>query len=132
MDFNLKIGLSKEMKEAVTEENIAGKFGSGSIDVYATPAMIGLMEKVSLNMIQPLLPEGFTTVGVSVNVKHCAATPIGLGVRAKSELIEIDGRRLTFRVEAYDDVEKIGEGSHERVIIKLDKFMEKNSKKIIK
>jgi len=129
MDFNLTTGLTGEVHDIVNEENTARKFGSGSIDVYATPAMVGLIEHAALNAVDPLLPEGFSTVGIDLNVKHLAATPIGLKVRAVAELMEIDGRRLVFRVEAFDEKEKIGEGTHQRYIVQLDKFMAKNAQK---
>jgi fluoroacetyl-CoA thioesterase len=125
MDFNLQLGLSGEATETVTENNTARKYGSGNIDVYATPAMIGLMENAALKGVDPILPEGWSTVGIEINVKHMAATPVGFTVRAKSELIEVDGRRLVFKVEAYDESEKIGEGMHQRFIVQLDKFLSK-------
>lgn len=129
MDFNLKTGLTGTATEQVTTENTAKMYGSGSIDVYATPAMIGLMENASLNAVDPLLPEGFSTVGIHLDVKHLAATPIGLTATAQAELIEIDGRRLVFKIEAFDNKEKIGEGTHQRFIIQLDKFMAKTEAK---
>jgi predicted thioesterase len=113
----------------VTENNTARKFGSGSIDVYATPAMIGLIEHAALNAVDPLLPRGFSTVGTELNIRHIAATPIGLRVRATAKLMEIDGRKLVFQVEAYDEREKIGEGMHQRYIVQVDKFMGKNAQK---
>lgn len=123
MEFNLKVGLAAEVKEMVTPDNTAKKYGSGSIDVYATPAMIGLLENASLSAVDPLLPAGFSTVGISLNVKHMAATPIGMEVTAKAELIKVDGKKLTFKVEAFDGKDKIGEGEHERFIVELSKFM---------
>ncbi|ATW27019.1 thioesterase family protein [Candidatus Formimonas warabiya] len=129
MEFNLKTGLRGEITEQVRENNTARRFGSGSIDVYATPAMIGLMEKAALSAVDPLLPEGFATVGIDLAVQHLAATPLGMTVKAKAELTELDGRRLVFRVEAADEVEKIGEGQHQRFIIQVDKFLEKSARK---
>ena len=123
MEFNLQIGMLGEAKEQVTSENTAKKYGSGSIDVYATPAMIGLMENASLSAVDASLPEGYSTVGISLNVKHMAATPIGMEATAKAELVEIEGKRLKFKVEAYDQKDKIGEGEHERFIVELNKFM---------
>lgn len=129
MEFNLQEGLIGEFKEPVTENNTARKYGSGSIDVYATPAMVGLIEHAALSAVDPLLPAGFTTVGIEINVKHLAATPVGMTVHARAELKEIDGRRLVFHVEAFDDLEKIGEGVHQRYIVQSDKFMAKNARK---
>ncbi|MDD2497403.1 MAG: thioesterase family protein [Desulfitobacteriaceae bacterium] len=129
MDLNLKVGLTGEAQDSVTTENTAKKYGSGSIDVYATPAMIGLIENAALSAVDSLLPEGFTTVGIELNVKHLAATPIGMAVKAKAALVQVDGRRLVFKVEAFDDVEKIGEGEHQRFVVQVDKFMAKSINK---
>jgi fluoroacetyl-CoA thioesterase len=124
-DFNLKIGTLGEARTKVTYENTAIKYGSGSVSVFATPAMIGLMEKASINSIDSYLPKGYATVGTKVEIKHIAATPIGMEVVAQSELLEIDGLKLKFKIEAYDGKEKIGDGTHTRYIIKLDDFIEK-------
>lgn len=125
----LVIGTLGESKTTVTEKNTAIAYGSGGVAVFATPAMIGLMENAALNSVQPLLPEGMTTVGINLKVNHTAATPLGMQVVAKAELIEVDGKRLVFKVEAFDDLDKIGEGTHERFIIDLEKFMKKNEEK---
>jgi predicted thioesterase len=129
MEFNLKVGMTAEKHDQVTNENTAMRYGSGSAAVYATPAMIGLMEGTCLATVDPHLPEGMATVGIRLDVRHLSATPIGLGVRAAAELIEISGKRLTFKMEAFDDKEKIGEGIHERYIIDVKKFMEKAQSK---
>ncbi|KKM09135.1 hypothetical protein SY88_20565 [Clostridiales bacterium PH28_bin88] len=123
--MELRVGLKGEARDRVTEENTAIRYGSGSVAVYATPAMIGLMEKASLSSVDPLLPEGQATVGTRLDVRHLAATPLGFEVVARAELVEVDGRRLVFRVEAFDDREKIGEGLHERYVITLEKFLRK-------
>lgn len=123
--MELHVGLRGEARVKVDESNTAVRFGSGSVLVFATPAMIGLMEKAALTSVDPLLGEGMATVGVELNVKHLAATPMGMDVAAVSELIEIDGKRLVFRVEAFDAKEKIGEGVHQRYIISLAKFMDR-------
>jgi Predicted thioesterase len=129
-DFGLKVGRTGEARTMVTEENTALKFGSGAIKVYATPAMIGLMEKASINCVDSSLPQGFASVGTKVEVKHLAATPVGMEVVAEAELIEEDGPKLKFRITAYDGKEKIGEGTHNRYIIKLDEFLKKAESKI--
>jgi Predicted thioesterase len=129
-DFGLKVGRTGEARTMVTEENTALKFGSGTIKVYATPAMIGLMEKASINCVDSSLPQGFASVGTKVEVKHLAATPVGMEVVAEAELIEEDGPKLKFRITAYDGKEKIGEGTHSRYIIKLDEFLKKAESKI--
>ena len=124
-DFNLKIGMLGEARTKVTYENTAIKYGSGTVSVFATPAMVGLMEKASIGSVDRYLPKGYATVGTKVEIKHIAATPIDMEVVAQSELLEIDGPKLKFKVEAYDDREKIGEGTHTRYIIKLDDFIKK-------
>jgi len=129
MEFNLKTGLTCERKEAVTENNVASNYGSGIVAVYSTPAMVGLMEGAALSCVGPLLPEGWSTVGMSLDVKHLAATPIGMTARATAELTVIEGKKLVFKVEAFDDKEKIGEGIHERYIIDMKKFMAKIDEK---
>ncbi|MEW6661802.1 MAG: thioesterase family protein [Bacillota bacterium] len=123
--MELTTGLRGEARGKVDAGNTAVKYGSGSVDVFATPAMIGLMEKAALTSVDSLLGEGMATVGIALDVKHLAATPMGMEVVATSELVEIDGKRLVFRVEAWDGKEKIGEGTHQRYIISLAKFMEK-------
>lgn len=129
MDFNLQIGMTAEKSEEVTENNTAIKYGSGGVAVYATPAMIGIMEGTCLAAVDPFLPKGMSTVGIHLDVKHTAATPVGMSVRATAKLIEISGKRLTFTVEAYDNKEKIGEGTHQRYIIDLAKFLQKAQEK---
>jgi len=113
----------------VTRENTAAAVGSGGVDVFATPMMVALMEMAALRLVQPHLAEGETTVGTIVNVKHTAATPLGMSVRAVARLDAVDGRRLVFTVEAYDDREKIGEGTHERFVVQLQKFLDRVNKK---
>jgi len=118
-------GLVGQSEMVVHEENTAGHLGSGNVAVLATPEMIRLMEKAAVAAVDHLLPEGRRTVGVAVNVRHLAATPLGMMVRAQAELVAIQGRELTFRVQADDEVERIGEGEHRRVIIELERFTEK-------
>jgi fluoroacetyl-CoA thioesterase len=128
-ESGLKPGISGQAIVSVSDENTAIKFGSGSVTVFATPAMIGLMEKAAINAVDNLLPPGFATVGTHLDVKHLAATPLKMIVIAKAELIEISENKLKFKVEAFDEVEKIGEGSHTRYIIKLEKFLDRTNKK---
>lgn len=122
MEGILRPGLVGEARLRVEEANTASHLGSGQVPVLATPEMIRLMEQASVAAVDPLLPEGSRTVGVHVDVKHIAATPVGLEVTARAELVEVEGRRLTFRVEASDERERIGEGTHQRVIIDLARF----------
>lgn len=125
MNHELLPGSIGEATVQVTAGNTAEAYGSGLLPVFSTPAMIALMEEAAVNCTGKYLEEGTTTVGTALNVRHLAATPMGLGVRARAELTEVSGRRLTFHVEAYDDREMIGEGTHERFIIQSDKFMTK-------
>jgi len=118
-------GLIGTAQVEVNETNTAIAYGSGGISVFATPAMIGLMEKAALSSVDPLLPEGYTTVGIKVDVEHVAATPVGGNVRAQSKLLQIDGRRLVFDVQAHDDMRMVGRGTHERFIIQADKFLQR-------
>lgn len=129
MDYNLKLGMTGMKEDMVTEKNTAMAYGSGEVAVYATPAMIGLMENASLSAVDPHLPEGMATVGTRLDVKHLTATPTGMKVRAVAELLEIEGKRLLFKIEAFDEKEKIGEGIHERFIINLAKFLSKCEEK---
>ncbi len=121
----LKPGLTGTTEMTVKVGNTAKEVGSGSVAVFATPMLVAIMENAAINALKGNLPEGSTTVGMDVNIKHLAATPLGMKVVAKAELLEVDGRRLSFRVEAYDDVEKVGEGTHQRFILDQEKFMAK-------
>ena len=116
MDFSdvLKPGLAGEKTETVSGKNTADSWGSGGLPVFATPAMIALMEITALSVVDPLLPKGWSTVGTELNVRHLSATPPGMEVRVRAELLEVDGRRLLFSVEAFDGAGKIGEGTHSR------------------
>ena len=123
--INLKVGLTASIETKVFNKNSAEEMGSGDLNVYATPAMICLKERCAMSAVSLHLPKGYTTVGTAVNIKHMAATPIGMKVKAVAELIAIEGRKLTFKVEAFDAKEKIGEGQHERYIVESVKFREK-------
>jgi predicted thioesterase len=128
----LHIGLSAELTAQVTEENSASAWGSGNLPVFATPAMIALMEGASAAAVQDSLPPGCSTVGTELKVRHLSATPVGLEVRARGELAGQDGRRLSFKVEAWDPAGKIGEGVHERFIVENERFLKKTREKIKK
>lgn len=129
MDLNLAPGLTGEKSDVVTENNTAICYGSGNVPVYATPAMIGLMEGAAVAALAAHLPGGVSTVGTDLKVKHTAATPVGLTVRATAELLEVDGRRLVFAVQAFDEREQIGAGTHERFVIQVEKFLAKAAAK---
>ncbi|MGZ3637379.1 MAG: thioesterase family protein [Ktedonobacterales bacterium] len=121
--MGLEVGIHGDASLVVGEEQTAAAFGAGGVRVFGTPVMIGLMENAAWRLVQPELAEGETTVGTLVNVRHLAATPVGGHVVATAELMEIDGRRLVFRVSARDDIQLIGEGIHERALVQLDRFL---------
>jgi predicted thioesterase len=125
MDIQIPLGVKGKEELVVTFEETAAKYGSGLVEVYATPAMVALMEKTCLNSVLPYLPEGFGTVGIKVDISHSKATPVGMKVTCESTLIEVDRRRLVFELQAFDEKGEIGRGRHERFIIDTRKFMEK-------
>ncbi|MBP2027538.1 putative thioesterase [Acetoanaerobium pronyense] len=129
MEFNLKEGMDFKIEITVEQKHTAETLGSGGVKVFATPMMIALMEGAALKAVEEYLPEGYSTVGTHLNVSHIGATPLGMKAYALAKLIKIEGKKLTFEVEAHDESGKIGEGTHERFIIQKDRFMEKvNSK----
>ncbi len=121
----LETGIQGRAETVVNDTNTAAAVGSGNLDVFATPFMIALMEEASQRSVAPYLTEGESTVGTKISVSHDAATPLGMKVRAESRLIEIDGRRLVFEVRAWDECGPVGQGSHERFIIRRQRFLEK-------
>ena len=118
----LETGLSGEIEIVVTEKDTAAQWGSGLVPVYATPALVGLLESAAVKALEGHLEEGQTTVGGRIDVRHLAATPVGMRVRARAELMEVEGRRLAFRVQAWDEVEKIAEAHHDRFVVNKEKF----------
>lgn len=125
----LEAGIKGRQETVVTEDQLAVNVGSGKVRVFATPMMIALIEKTASLSVESELAEGQTTVGTLLNVSHCSATPLGMKVWAESELVEIDRRRLVFKVAAYDEAGLIGEGTHERFIIDMEKFQSKTDSK---
>ena len=118
----LKPGLTGTAEIVVGTRDTAPHVGSGKIGVLATPIMVNLMEAAALQAVERFLPPGYQTVGTHLDVKHFAATPVGLRVRAEAELVKLEGRTLTFRLRAADEREVIGEGTHERLIINVARF----------
>jgi fluoroacetyl-CoA thioesterase len=118
----LTVGMKNELRLATGPEHSAQKFFSGVPDVFGTPFLGGLFEGVSAGLLAPHLAAGEQSVGISMNLKHTAPTPLGMEVRAVSEITQIDGRKITFKVEGFDEKEKIGEAVHERFIINAEKF----------
>ncbi len=125
MDFEIEVGVIGSMEIVVSKELTAAKYGSGLIEVFATPAMISIMESTAHTSVQKYLPDGFITLGIEVNIKHLKATPVGMKVNCESKLINVDGRKLTFEVNAYDEKGLIGTGLHVRFIVETKKFMDK-------
>ena len=126
----IKTGISNTVEEKGTAANTAAAMGSGSLPVYATPAMTCLMEKAATEAVEALLPEGWTSVGISLSVQHKAATPVGLTVRAEAEVTAVEGRKITFAVRAFDEREEIGCGIHERFAVQQEKFVSKAAAKV--
>lgn len=126
----LTVGISNELVREVTKENTAAALGSGMLEVFGTPAMAALMEETCLKSVQPELKEGEGTVGTGLTISHVSATPIGMHVRCASNLVEVDGRKLVFDVQVFDEAGLVGQGMHERFIIQNEKFMNKAQKKL--
>ena len=125
----IELGIKGRQEEIVTEELTASHIGSGTVRVFATPMMIALMERTSRLSVKPYLEEGQETVGTRVDVSHVSSTPVGLKVWCESEIVEIDRRRVVFKVAAYDEKGLIGEGTHERFVIDVAKFQAKTEEK---
>ena len=120
----IQVGLSAEVEEVVTQQLTAEALGNTGVKVYATPYVICLMENAAQAAMLPHLPPGAGTVGTLVEMKHLAATPLGMKVRAKATVVETDGKRCLFQIDVFDEVEKIAEGRHERFIVpNLEKFL---------
>jgi len=123
--MQLHTGISAEKTITVTSENVATAVHSGGLEVFATPSMIALMESTAVKCVADYLDLSQTTVGIAVNVKHVGASPIGETITATATLTAIDGRKLTFSVQARDRKKLIGEGVHERFMVDIEKFMNK-------
>ena len=121
----LQVGIRGSGEAVVTEALTAKAMGSGELPVYATPAMVTLVEETAWKSVAPALEPGQGTVGTKLDLAHLAATPLGRKVRCETELIEIDRRRLTFSAEVFDEAGKIGEGTHERFIVDNERFLAK-------
>ena len=118
----LKPGLRASTEILVGTRDTAHHVGSGKIKVLATPVMVMLLEEAALKAVEGLLSSGYQTVGTRLDINHTAATPVGMRVKAYAEVTEVAGRRLTFRVWAEDEIERIGEGTHERIIVEVERF----------
>ena len=123
--MEITVGLKAEVCTLAEREDTAKEVGSGDLLVYATPCMVALMEGAACEAIADCLKDTETTVGTALNIEHIAATPVGLEVRAEAEVISVEGKVITFSVAAYDEVGQIGKGTHKRVIVNSQKFLEK-------
>ena len=130
MSLQLKAGLVGQAALVVAEEHTAPRVGSGRVHVLATPVMINLIEAAALSAIEHLLPSGHQSLGTLLNVRHTAATPVGMRVSATAEVIAVEGRLVRFRVQARDEKEQIGQGTHERVVVNVAKFDERVRRKL--
>src|SRR5215218_5959022 len=118
----LTVGLTGSAELVVGEEHTAPRVGSGRVHVLATPVMINIMEAAALAAIEHLLPDGHQSLGTHLDVGHYAATPVGMRLHATAEVTKIEGRKIEFRVEAHDDNERVGDGTHVRVVVNVDRF----------
>jgi predicted thioesterase len=125
----LKAGLRGRAELLVGEEHTAPRVGSGRVHVLATPVMINVIEAAALDAIERLLPPGHQSLGTILNVRHIAATPVGMRVTASAEVVAVEGRTVRFRVEAHDERELIGDGTHERVVVNVAKFDQRVQRK---
>ena len=120
--MELELGLRGTAEVLVGEEHTAPRIGSGKVHVLATPVMINLIEAAALAAIEHRLPPGYQSLGTHLDVHHVAATPVGMKVRATAEVVSVSGRTVSFKVEARDQVDLIGHGTHERVVVNVAKF----------
>lgn len=128
--MEISVGMTGSVSTTAEREDTALEVGSGSLLVYATPCMAALMEGAACEAIAQALPEEKTSVGTELCVSHLAATPVGMEVRAEAEVTEVNGNAITFRVAAYDETGKIGEGTHKRYIVTSQKFLDKTYSKL--
>lgn len=127
---NVKPGLFGTAELIVGEEHTAPRVGSGRVAVLATPVMINLIEAASLKAVEHLLPEGHQSLGTRLDVKHYAATPVGMKIKAIAEVVKIEGRQIYFVVRAEDEKEPIGDGTHDRVVVNVERFAKRVQRKI--
>ena len=125
MEYDMLKGLRHSETLVVEHKDTAAVYGSGALEVFATPAMIALMEKTCLEAVADKIGESNTTVGIAVNIKHLKASPVGAAIRCEAEITETDRRRLVFEVKCFEGETLVGEGIHERFVVDIEKFMSK-------
>lgn len=128
--MEITVGMKGEVSTLVEREDTAAEVGSGDLLVYATPCMTALMEGAACEAIADALKEGQTTVGTELNIRHTSATPVGLEVRAEAEVTDVDGKVITFSLKAFDEAGEIGSGTHKRVLVNSQKFLDKTYDKL--
>ena len=128
--MDIKIGMIGETATLAQREDTALEVGSGSLLVYATPCMVALMEGAACEAIAAGLDEAETSVGIELNVRHTAATPVGMEVRATAEVTEVDGKIITFTLKAFDESGEIGQGTHKRAVVNVQRFLDKTYAKL--
>ena len=128
--MTVEIGMKGEVQSFVEKEDTAAQVGSGSLRVYATPCMVAMMEGAACEAIAQGLSENETTVGIELNIQHLAATPVGMEVRAEATVTAVDGKIITFEVEAFDEAGPIGKGTHKRALVSTQRFLDKTYAKL--
>ena len=128
--MEITVGMKAEISTVVEREDTAAEVGSGSLLVYATPCMVALMEGAACEAIAAALGENETTVGTELNIQHISATPVGMEVRAEAVVTAVDGKVITFEIHAFDEAGEIGKGTHKRVIVPTQKFLDKDYDKL--
>ena len=128
--MEITVGMKGEAYNLVEREDTAKEVGSGSLLVYATPCMVALMEGAACAAIEDTLKDTETTVGTALNIEHISATPVGLEVRAEAEVTAVEGKAITFSIRAFDEIGEIGHGTHKRVIVNAQKFLDKTYQKL--
>ncbi len=125
----IKPGVKASIGKVVKYEDTAAALGNEGIEVFATPVMVSLMEFTCVEALKPYLEEGEGSVGISIEIRHIAPTPVGMNITSNAELVKVDGVKMEFKVEVFDDDEKVGEGIHKRAVIDMDKFFKMVDKK---
>lgn len=128
--MEITVGMKGEVGTLVEREDTAKEVGSGSLLVYATPCMVALMEGAACEAIEEALDDSKTTVGTELNIQHLSATPVGLEVRAEAVVTAVEGKVITFEVKAFDEAGEIGRGTHKRVVVPVQKFLDKAYSKL--
>ena len=128
--MEIVVGMKGQVETEVERSDTALEVGSGSLLVYATPCMVALMEGAACEALEGAVPEGKTTVGMELNISHLSATPVGMAVRAEAEVTAVEGNVITFAVSAFDEAGKIGEGTHKRCVVTVQRFLDKTYDKL--